>query len=197
MLSTVHVMLARMATTKLPGTYRTDSDAKVEFSDALATWVPLAHDELVATARRYHAVITYRELGQHVQEHSGIQTRMLLTNWVGKLLEAVAVRAKANGDPPLTSLCVRQDGTNGTAYAQAPKSTTDEPGEDIELYAARHRLLCYQKFADDLPTGGGRPALTEAEQKRRARNQVDLPPPPQCPQCHTQLPTSGTCDYCS
>jgi hypothetical protein len=186
-----------MATTKLPSTYLADSGAKVEFPDALATWVPLAHDELVATARKYQAVITYRELGQRIQDRSGIQTRMLLTNWIGKLLEEVARQSKAIGGPPLTSLCVRQDGTNGPGYAQVPTSTTDEPGEDVELYAARHRLLCYQELAEDLPAGGGRPALTEAEQKRRARNAVDVAPRPRCPQCYTELPTSGACDYCA
>jgi hypothetical protein len=191
-------MLAWMPTNKLPATLRTADGTKVEFADAMATWIPVARDELIATARRYHAVITYAELSEHVQHVSGITTRALVTNWIGKLLEEVASRAKADGDPPLTSLCVLKDGTIGSGYARAPKSTTDEPGEDIELYAARHRLLCYREFAEDLPAGGGRPALTPAEQQRRARKSAADPAPrPKCPGCFTELPTSGSCDYCA
>ena len=126
----------------MPGTYRVADMSRVEFADALAAWVPLAHEQLIATARRYNAVIKYKQLGDHVQERSGIRTRMLLTNWIGKLLEEVARLARANGEPPLTSLCVHQDGTIGDGYARAPKSVADTAGEDIEIYAAKHRLLC-------------------------------------------------------
>jgi hypothetical protein len=123
---------------------------------------------------------------------------MLLTNWIGKLLEEVARLAKEGGEPPLTSLCVHQDGTIGDGYARAPKSTPDEPGQDIELYAAEHRLLCYRKFADDLPTDGGKAALTAAESQRRARKAAKVPArrPPVCPRCFTELPASGRCGYC-
>lgn len=41
-----------------PGTYRIDDGSAVAFSAALAAWGPLAHEALIATARRYHAVIT-------------------------------------------------------------------------------------------------------------------------------------------
>jgi hypothetical protein len=182
---------------ELPGTYRVADGARVEFADALAAWVPLAYDDLVATADRYHAYVTYLELSERVQELSGIRTRMLLTNWIGKLLEQVAARAKANGEPPLTSLCVHQDGTIGQGYARAPKSVVDTPEEDIEYYAARHRLLCYQKYADDLPVGGGEPALTKAESERRARKAAQMPiRRALCPVHFTELPASGHCDYC-
>ena len=53
---------------ELPGTYRVADGSKVAFSDAMATWIPLAYDELVATARRYHAVITYLELSQRLSQ---------------------------------------------------------------------------------------------------------------------------------
>ncbi|MBN9100107.1 MULTISPECIES: hypothetical protein [unclassified Pseudonocardia] len=119
-------------------------------------------------------------------------------NWIGKLLEEVARRAKANREPPLTSLCVHQDGTIGSGYAHAPKITTDEPAEDIEFYAAEHRLMCYQKYADDLPADGGKPALTKSEHERRARQVIQEPVQrPKCPRCFTELPTSENCDYCA
>ena len=185
------------ADASLPGTYRVADALPVKFSEAMAVWIPLAYDELVATARKYHAVITYRELSDHVQERSGIRTRVLLTNWIGKLLEEVAVLAKTNGEPPLTSLCVHQDGTIGPGYAKAPKSVVDEPGDDIEHYAAEHRLLCYRKYAEDLPGDGGRPTLTKAEAERRARKTAKEPARrPECPTCFTTLPATGVCDYC-
>jgi hypothetical protein len=181
----------------LPGTYRVSDGSAVPFSEALAVWVPLAYDELIATAHKYHAVITYTALSEYVQERSGVRTRQLLTNWIGRLLEQVAVLAKANGEPPLTSLCVHQDGTIGDGYAKAPKSVPGTSGQDIEYYAAQHRLLCYQKYAEDLPAGGGVPALTKAVADRRAREVAQQPlSPPICPNCFTVLPATGTCDYC-
>jgi len=181
----------------LPGTYRIADGSPVRFAEAMAGWVPLAYIELLATARKYHAYITYRELSECVQERSGVRTRVLLTNWIGKLLEQVAALAKANGEPPLTSLCVHQDGTIGQGYARAPKSVADSTSHDIEYYAAQHRLLCYQKYAADLPADGGQPALTVAEAQRRARKIPEKPVREAlCPAHFTVLPTSGRCDYC-
>jgi ribosomal protein L32 len=185
--------------TKPPGTYREEDGSPVPFAEALAAWVPLAYDELIVTAGTYNAVTTYQELSGHVRQASGIQTRQLLTNWVGKLLEAVAERARAAGEPPLTSLCVHQDGTIGPGYAREPKSATDDPAEDIEHYAARHRLLCYRKYATDLPEDGGRPALTRAESQRRerkAKQAREQAPVKTCPSCNMQLLSSGVCGYC-
>lgn len=180
-----------------PGTYRVADGTRVQFADALAAWVPFAYDELLATAHKYNAYVTYRELSERVQELAGIRTRMQLKNWIGKLLEQVAGRAKANGEPPLTSLCVHKDGTIGPGYAHAPKSVVDTPGEDIEYFAAQHRLLCYQKYAADLPADGGQPALTKEEAQRRERKAAPEPTHRAlCPVHFMELPASGRCDYC-
>lgn len=182
---------------ELPGTYRVADGARVQFRDAIAAWVPFAYDELLATAHTYNAYVNYLELGERVQELSGIRTRMLLTNWIGQMLEQVAVRAKVNGEPPLTSLCVRQNGTIGEGYARAPKSVVDATGEDIEYYAAQHRLLCYRRYATDLPTDGGEPTLTKAESQRRSRKAAQEPTSRALCSVHfTELPTSGRCDFC-
>lgn len=188
-----------MTPSNLPGTYRVVDGKRVEFGAAMSAWIPLAYDELIATAAKYNAVVTYLELSERVQEVSGIRTRVLLTNWIGKLLEAVALRAKAAGEPPITALCVRQDGTIGPGYARAPKAVIDQPGHDIEFYAAEHRLLCYRKYATDLPADGGKPSLTKAESERRARKAArskSAVPGKVCPKCFTELPASGRCDYC-
>lgn len=183
----------------LPGTNRVADGARVEFGDAIATWVPLAYDDLITTARRYHAVTTYLELSEHVQAVSGIRTRVLLTNWIGKLLEAVAARAKNADEPPLTSLCVRQDGTIGPGYERAPRSVIDQPGEGLEVYAAQHRLLCYRKYAVDLPPDGGESALTQMEAGRRHRKATQdrsSAPGAVCPRCQLVLLPSGRCGNC-
>lgn len=106
---------------KLPGTYRVEDRSPAPFSAARDVWAELAHEELREVAHRYHAVTTYKELAEKVQERSDVRTRVLLTNWIGKLLEDLATLAKVAGEPPLTALCVRQDGTIGPGYAHLPR----------------------------------------------------------------------------
>jgi hypothetical protein len=97
-----------------------DADGNVVSQrDALAAWGPAARDALLATAGRYRAVITYKELAALVQDASGITTKQRLDYWIGGLLESVALRSKELNEPPLTSLCVHQDGTIGPGYARA------------------------------------------------------------------------------
>lgn len=185
-------------------TFRVADGTAVWFSDALAAWVPLAFDQLLATAGRYQAIVTYDELSEGVQQASGIRTSVPPANWIGKLLEAVAVLAKAQGEPPLTSLCVRADGTVGSSYARMPNSLDDEPGGNVQRYAARHRLLCYQKYASDLPPSDGpvAPATvkTRTASPRTARAAKAVVPervrPPTCPVHFTELPMSGRCGEC-
>ena len=181
-----------------PGIYRTTDLARVAQADAMAAWATAARDELMTIAKTYNATMTYAELGRRVQDASGIRTRVLLANWIGRLLEEVARRAADRGEPPLTSLCVHQDGTIGAGYARAPKSNSDPiTSDDIEYFAAEHRLFCYRAYAMDLPADGGRPMLTALEQARRDRSK---PQPGRdiriCPGCFLQLPSSGTCSYC-
>ena len=190
-----------MSTTaaKPPGIYREADGSRVAQAEALRVWTPIALEELIATAGTYNAVVTYKELALRVQEASGIRTRVLITNWIGTLLEQVAILAKERGEPPLTALCVRHDGTIGDGYLRAPKSVEDPPGAniDIEMYAAEHRLLCYQKYAKDLPADGGSPRLTPAvERRRRAKKTAPEPTPFTCPNCFVTLPTTTVCDYC-
>lgn len=181
-----------------PGVYRVSDESAVALSDARTEWGAAAYTILVDTARAYHAVITYKEMADEVQERTGIRTRMLLTNWIGGVLEVAAHTAAGKGEPPLTSLCVKQDGTVGPGYAKAPKAIDDVPGEDIQTYAAAHRHLCYQKYARDLPADGGRPALTVQEQARRDQSKrAESVSAPVCPTCFTRLPATGVCDYCA
>lgn len=179
------------------GTYFEADGTKAKFSDALAAWVPIAHEVLVQTAGNYNQTTTYKELTDIVQERSGIRTKMLIGNWSGKLLEQVAVRAKEAGEPPLTSLCVHQDGTIGAGYALAPKSVPSDPDTDVEDLAAQHRLLCYRRYAADLPSDGGAPTLTAQVVEARARQvKPGVKQRPICPLHFMELSASGVCAVC-
>jgi len=180
------------------GTYRVSDGSPVEFPDALNIWIPLAHERLIAVAGQYHAVATHNELAARVQGVSGIRTRMAVAKWIGWLLEGVSRRVEAAGEPPLTSLCVHHDGTMGRLYPQSQHEPARAPGTDIEMYAAEHRLLCYQRYAVDLPADGGVPALTAQVLARRTRKppKREEPEPERCPTHFTTLPASGQCDYC-
>ena len=160
--------------------------------------MPLAYDALVETARRYNRWTTYLELTEHVQQVSGVRTRMLIGNWSGKLLERVAQLAADKGEVPLTSLCVHQDGTIGVGYMRAPKSVDVDPAADVDELSADHRLLCYKKYAADLPADGGKPALTPTVAEARARRKVQSRPKGQAlpGRNFIELSSTGKCSLC-
>lgn len=170
---------------------------KVSQAAAIAAWAVAARQSLMMRARRYHSVITYKDLAAEVQEVSGIKTAQRLDYWIGSLLEAVAIEAARKGEPPLTALCVHQDGTIGPGYAKAPKSVQSDPDDDIDQLAAEHRLLCYRAYADDLPADGGVPALTPQVAASRARQKkAERVPRPMCPVHFIELSTTGACGSC-
>ncbi|MGQ0844516.1 MAG: hypothetical protein ACT4QF_10310 [Sporichthyaceae bacterium] len=200
-----------------PATFRVSDGTHVWFADAMTAWVPLAYDELLNVAGTYRATITQEDLAEAVQETSGIRTGVPFTTWIAKMLEAVAIVAKAQGEPPLTALCVRPDGTVPADYKKAETTAGDSPGTDLQGYASRHRLLCYQKYAQDLPADGGTPAPTKAPRAPRATaakepkapaapraKKVAAPKPlpvgepvgALCPKHYTLLPVNGRCDEC-
>ncbi|MEP6697641.1 MAG: hypothetical protein ABJA34_12320 [Pseudonocardiales bacterium] len=167
--------------------------------DAVAAWAPVAREAMLTTASRYREVITYKELAAQVHETSGITTTQRLDYWIGGLLENVAIMSKECGEPPLTSLCVHQDGTIGPGYARAPKLTVnDDPDADVDDLAAHHRLLCYRAYAADLPTDGGVAAHTPQVAAARARRKHSEPaaPGPICPMHFMELSATGVCAIC-
>lgn len=175
-----------------------DADGtKVSQATAIAAWAVTARQSLMMTAQRYHSVITYKELAAEVQEVSGIKTAQRLDYWIGSLLETVAIEAAQRGEPPLTALCVHQDGTIGPGYARAPKSVESVSDGDIDQLAAEHRLLCYRAYANDLPADGGVPALTPRVAASRARQKKAAPVVhPMCPVHFIELSATGACGSC-
>lgn len=187
-----------------PGTYRESDESAVTSADALVAWVAEARPALERTARIYRATITYKELSEEVQAASGIRTRRLLQYWIGDVLGTVSHDCNESGEPLLSALCVRSDGSVGPGYAIAVAENLggDQP-DDLDMHAAEERLRCYRYFGADLPLDGGTPALTKqvAAARLRARRRVSAPladeSRPICPNCFLMLPVSGQCDNCS
>ena len=183
--------------------YRRESDGSpVKAGEAHEIWADEAYPLLIGVACTYHAVITYKELAEKVQETSGIRTSALLHNWIGTVLGKVVRAAHRRGDPPLTALVVRGDnGMVGEGYKEVLRVAGKPPVEDVierEHHAAEARLECYRRFGATLPPDGGRPALAPRLQatveRRRARE--GGAPPRVCPTCFVQLPATGACDSC-
>lgn len=186
----------------VPGTYREADKTAVSASDALTAWVAPARTALERTARTYHATTTYKELAEEVQAESGIRTRRLLQHWIGDVLGTVARDCHAAGEPLLSALCVRSDGTVGPGYAIAVvENCGGDPPEDLDMHAAEERFRCYQHFGAAMPADGGKSALTKQVAAARLRAKRQPSPSessrPICPTCHLMLPMSGQCDNCT
>ena len=181
-----------------PGTYDKD-EQPVKKAVAHQAWSAAARPVLLDVAKEYNGTITYKELGETLQEVTGIRTRTLLQNWVSAVLATVAAESKEHDEPVLTSLCVRADGTVSPGYGEAIANRYGhgEP-EDPQWHAAEERLRCYTHFGAKLPEDGGHPELTE--QVRTERRKAALKNPPKrnvCPTCNLTLPRSGICDTCN
>lgn len=181
--------------------YRPVTGTTVPYRDALDAWEPVAHDKLVETAHTYRAWISTADLAEEVQEQTGIRTTMLLQNWVGPLLRRVASRAGRDGEPMITALCVDTAQRVGPGYAAAVQDREGALPIDAEQHAAEQRLLCYRKWATDLPADDGSAVLTprvEAHRERKSRPAARADDTPElCPSCFTVLPRNGTCNYCA
>lgn len=176
----------------------------VSMNSAYDAWEPYAVSMLEDTARKYNAVVTYKQLADYVQGQSGISHNALLSNWIGELLGRVINHCVNVRIPQLSSLCVREDGTVGDGYRHAMSVGGESDAElnldQLDDHAAKTRLDCYRHFeAAGLPPDGGTPTLTPAVVAARKRKR-DLEkrdePPKVCPTCSMVLPVTGRCDNC-
>jgi hypothetical protein len=168
---------------------------------SLKSWAPVGYAALQETAGTYNGLTTYKDLSELVQERSGVTTSSLMMNWIGTLLEQIALKAHKDGDAPLAALCVRSDGSIGDGYARAIELTTGGTPDDLEIRAAEDRLACYQKYASNVPTDGGRPQLTAQVMQRRDRASTRRSTAAKtygslCPTCFMQMSVNGTCGNC-
>ncbi|MEU9074065.1 hypothetical protein ACFYUY_24175 [Kitasatospora sp. NPDC004745] len=185
------------------GYWRVADGAAVSATQAQVAWTRAAYPALVDVAGRYHAVITYAELAEEVQQAAGVRTRVHQRNWIGKVLALVVREAHRRGDPPLTALVVHStDGMVGAGYQEVLAVAGEPPvaGElDREYHAAAARLACYRHFGATLPADGGTPALAprlKASVERKAAAAAPPRPPAICPSCFLELPATRICDSC-
>ncbi|WP_369185749.1 hypothetical protein [Streptomyces sp. Y1] len=205
------------------GYWRVADGAPVSPVQAQMVWTRAAYPALVEVAGRYHAVITYAELAEAVQEASGVRTRVEQRYWIGKVLGLVIREAHRRGDPPLTSLVVHAaDGKVGAGYQEVLAVAGFAPlaGEmDREEHAAAARLACYRHFGAELPEDGGTPALAPKLRAALLRKASAKAPAAGsgrsgasggsgaaaaaavrvqavCPRCFIELPATGVCDSC-
>ena len=112
-----------------------------------------ARDVLLETARRYHAVITSKELAAAVMSLSKIHTRRPSHYWIGDVLGRVSADCAERGEPLLSSLCVNAEGSVGAAYGPAVVAARGSLPGDADDHAARERLECHRKLRRRPPHG--------------------------------------------
>ncbi len=173
---------------------------------------------LLEAAGRYRATLTYKKLAAAVQESSGITTKQLMAQWIGDVLGRVTDECQSRGEPLLSALCISAQGSVGQGYAEAVEHARGTRPDDPDGHAAEERLSCYRHWqATGLPPDGGTPLRTahftlarkaraskttaraSTPRKASARKTAAAPepkPPRLCPNCFTQVPASGVCDYC-
>jgi hypothetical protein len=75
-----------------------DLSTKVDWPVAVSAWVAATEPLLEYVASAYGGSITYEQLGEELFERTGYRTRMLLGNWIGKVLGPVQ---SGHQNPPL------------------------------------------------------------------------------------------------
>ena len=178
-------------------TEHTELRDDVSTEDAQAAWAEAAHEMLAATARRYHSVMTTKDLAAGVQERTGITSTQRTHYWIGDVLALVAAECAKRGEPNLSALCVNAEGSVGDGYAA---TVADAPPGDPDAHAAVERLACYAYFeAPNLPADGGVAVLTpklSASRSRVRKATLAARPVESCPRCFMVMPAEGPCNNC-
>lgn len=168
-------------------------------TDTQEIWSAEARRVLIEVAGTYQRTVTYQELADAIQDRSGVRTRNLLQNWIGKTLSRVGAECAERGEPLLSALCVSVNGTVGEGFAKALRMTYGVAPDDLELHAAEERLRCYQYFgAVDLPADGGIATLApsvvtaraKAQRRDRSRRRELVTT---CGECFQVQSLTGTC----
>lgn len=168
-------------------------------TDTQEIWSAEARRVLIEVAGTYQRTVTYQQLADAIQDRSGVRTRNLLQNWIGKTLSRVGAECSVNSEPLLSALCVSVNGTVGDGYAKAVRATYGVDPDDLELHAAEERLRCYRYFgALDLPADGGIATLApsvvtaraKAQKRDRSRRRELVTT---CRECFQVQSLTGTC----
>lgn len=189
-----------------PGTWHdSDPTRKVEWPVAVAAWVHATEPVLEEVAATYGGSLTYDQLAQRLFDNTGYRTRMMLGQWIGKVLGPVQAATLTEGKPPLSALVVRA-GTGGVGDGYVNHEHPDGFASFAERQqaAARDRLTCYLTYCDHVPEDAA-PQMTSLfitkktslVQAERAPRSKPATAPRTCPTHHVVLPASGRCDYCA
>src|SRR5215212_8163586 len=114
--------------------------------DRISVWSRMAREKLVETAQSYHAMITYTELAEYVQDASGVHTGQLMRYWIGDVLFRIAEDCGRRAEPMLSALCVTQQGAVGGGYVGAVQSVYGYEPQQPDDHAAEQRFQCYRHF---------------------------------------------------
>lgn len=133
----------------------------------------------------------------------GITHSLVISNWIGDVLNRVVKYCDANGTPHLSSLVVQEDGLVGDGYLAVIGRVNLITGrltlDELDDHAAKERLECYRYFGAELPPDGGRPSLTHKAKPKRDDKKAEAKreaPLVMCGSCNQVLPSTGQCDYC-
>ena len=172
----------------------------VSTEEAHAAWAEAARELLLGIARRYHHVMTTKDLAAGAQARTEITATQRTHYWIGDVLALVAADCAKRGEPNLTALCVNAEGSVGDAYAATVAAATGETPDDPDAHAAIERLACYAYFeAPGLPADGGVAVLTpklSASRSRMRKATLAARPVESCPRCFMVMPAEGPCNNC-
>lgn len=190
-----------MQTQPRAGFWREPDGTAIAKQDAYEAWAHAAYPKLLTVATGYHRWITYGDLGDEVQNTTGIRTSLPVVFWIGGVLALVVAETHRRGDPPLTALVVHADDHMvGEGYKLALSIAGEAPIEDVfarEDHAAEARLACYRRFSTEIPADGGTAALPpKLHAKRYGKQPAAEIPIRVCRNCRVELPVSGVCDDC-
>lgn len=167
---------------------------------AHALWAEAARELLIDAARRYHHVITVKDLAAQAQERTAVVATRRAHHWIAEVLALVAAECATRGEPNLTSLCVNAQGSVGAGYVPAVRAAAGEGPVDVDDHAAVERLACYTYFgARGLPADGGVAVLTaqlSASRSRLRKAALEARVLDTCPTCYLVLPAQGGCNNC-
>ena len=184
----------------LPVTGEWREAAEVGDDVARAAWAEAARIELLEVAGHYQGTIASKDLALKVQHRSGIRTSQRAHYWIGDILGRVSAECAERGEPLLSALCVNAEGSVGDTYAATVLAIRGETPDDPDIHAAQERLALHQLYdAHGLPAEGGNAELTPrlAASRARARKlRIAERVAPTCPNCYTELPATGPCNYC-
>lgn len=178
------------------------TDATTIERPANEIWADEAKSVLEAVAASYGGLITHKELGERIQEQSGVPAKGLVQRWIAPVLTSVLQRCQDDGNPPLTSLVVaKSDGRVGERYDEVmvamglPKPADSD---EREQHAAGSRLECYRQYSENVPAGA-RPQLSPTLQNsmdKERKLRLSMVQAPRCKTCNVELSRSGRCDSC-